>query len=81
MPSLRGEGYFAYLRVDIVMSRWNFSPFTKVKQKVTSETDVELLQAELNKLYTWGKRNNMEFNGKKFQVIRYGKDSNLKEET
>ena len=52
-----------------------------MKQKVKSETDVELLQAELKKLYMWGERNNMEFNGKKFQVIRYGKDINLKEET
>ena len=54
---------------------------TKLKQRVKSEEDVEHLQEELNKLYIWGENNNMELNGKKFQVLRYGADSRLKEET
>ena len=29
----------------------------------------------------WAEENNMKFNGKKFQVVRYGKDENLKDET
>ena len=39
------------------------------------------LQNELDILYKWAEENNMEFNGKKFQVVRYGKDENLKDET
>jgi hypothetical protein len=54
---------------------------TKLKQKIKSEEDVELLQEELNKLYSWGEKNNMEFNNKKFQVLRYGANSQLKDET
>ena len=54
---------------------------TKVRQQVNTEEDVELMQAELHKLYQWGINNNMEFNAKKFQVIRYGRNTNLKENT
>ena len=54
---------------------------TKVRQRVNKEEDIELMQVELDKLYQWGRNNNMEFNGKKFQVIRYGRTINLKEST
>ena len=37
---------------------------TKVRQRVSKEEDIELMQAELHKLYQWGRNNNMEFNGK-----------------
>ena len=48
---------------------------------MNKEEDIELMQVELDKLYQWGRNNNMEFNGKKFQVIRYGRNINLKEST
>ena len=51
------------------------------KQKVKNEEDVELLQKELEKLDEWAKANNMEFNGKKFQVVRYGQNEELKNNT
>ena len=54
---------------------------TKIKQKVKNEEDVELLQKELEKLDEWAKANNMEFNGKKFQVVRYGQNEELKNNT
>ena len=54
---------------------------TKVKKGIKSEEDVESLQADLNKLYDWAKTNNMVFNGTKFQVVRYGYNDDLKEET
>ena len=54
---------------------------TKVKKGVRTEEDVEALQNDLDKLYTWAKDNNMVFNGTKFQVMRYGQDENLKNET
>ena len=46
-----------------------------------NEEDVEQMQEDLQKIYQWGKRNNMEFNSEKFQVIRYGRDLNLKKST
>ena len=54
---------------------------TKVKKGIKSEEDVEDLQADLEKLYTWAKENNMVFNGTKFQVMRYGNDEELKNNT
>ena len=52
-----------------------------MKKGIRSEADVESLQADLNKLYDWAKTNNMVFNGTKFQVVRYGYDESLKEDT
>ena len=43
--------------------------------------DVEELQRELDSLFTGASNNNMAFNAKKFQVIRYGKNEDLKEAT
>ena len=54
---------------------------TKIKQKVNSEEDVECFQKELEKLDEWAKSNNMQFNGKKFQVVRYGQNEELKNNT
>ena len=54
---------------------------TKVKQRVTSESDVEELQQELIKLNKWAITNNMEFNKGKFEVMRYGENQALKCET
>ena len=54
---------------------------TKVKQKVVTIEDVEKLQVELAKLDKWAKDNNMEFNKKKFQVMRYGQNEELKNST
>ena len=53
----------------------------KVKQIVTNEEDVESLQSELEKLEKWSKENNMVFNQKKFQVMRYGPNEELKNNT
>ena len=54
---------------------------TKVRQRVNKEEDIELMQVELDKLYQWGINNNKEFNRKHFQVIRYGRNVNLKKNT
>ena len=35
----------------------------------------------LKKLYSWQVANNMEFNSKKFEIMRYGKNQTLKEST
>ena len=54
---------------------------TKIKKAVKTEEDVEGLQNDLEQLYEWAKQNNMVFNGTKFQVIRYGHDEDLKNNT
>ena len=46
-----------------------------------TEYDVEKLQVELEKLDKWSKDNTMEFNKNKFQVVRYGLNEELKENT
>ena len=54
---------------------------TKVKKPIKNVEDVESLQLDLTKLYEWAKSNNMVFNGTKFQVVRYGQNEELKEDT
>ena len=54
---------------------------SKVKQTVNNEDEVEHLQEDLDKIYKWQRMNNMEFNSKKFLVMRYGKNSTLKQDT
>ena len=54
---------------------------TKIKKSVNTESGVEELQGDLNKLYEWVKSNNMEFNGKKFQILRYGQNEDIKHDT
>ena len=54
---------------------------SKVIKKVNSEEEVEELQEDLNQIYRWEKTNNMMFNGGKFLVVRYGANTELKENT
>ena len=54
---------------------------TKIKKGINKEEDVEDLQEDLEKQYAWAKNNNMVFNGSKFQVMRYGDNEDLKNDT
>ena len=54
---------------------------TKLKKPIKAENDVESLQEDLEALYTWAQENNMEFNGAKFQILRFGDNDDLKNET
>ena len=38
-------------------------------------------QENLDKLYKWEEENKMKFNGKKFQLLRYGTNDDLKNNT
>ena len=44
---------------------------THVAREVASEIDATGLQADLDSLYEWTLLNNMEFNGLKFEAIKY----------
>ena len=41
--------------------------------KVEDHEDTVKFQEDLNKVYEWPERNNMKFEGYKFQNLRYGK--------
>ena len=58
-----------------------FADDTRVARKIECEDDVEQLQFDLEKLYKWQEENNMLFNGKKFEVMRYGSNNLMKEST
>ena len=53
----------------------------KIKDKIETEEDVEKMQDNMERLYKWQTDNKMKFNGKKFQVLRYGNNKELKENT
>ena len=58
-----------------------FADDTRVMRPVNSEDDVEELQEDLEVIYNWQKENNMLFNSNKFEMLRYGKQEDLKEST
>ena len=59
----------------------SFADDTRVGKSVQNEQDVQLLQQDLNKIYEWANQNNMTFNDTKFEMLRYGRNSELKEST
>ena len=66
---------------DITSTKAKYVDDMKVKKAVKKEEDVEELQDDLEKLYCWAENNSMQFNGKKFQVVRYGPNKDIKDET
>ena len=58
-----------------------FADDTRVLRKISTEEDVEALQEDLEKVFNWQEDNNMKFNGKKFELLRYGNNEILKENT
>lgn len=59
----------------------SFADDTRVGSGIKSNTDVINLQNDLEKLYQWANHNNMQFNDVKFELLRYGNNTNLKEAT
>jgi len=47
---------------------------TRILKTITDKKDCEGLQEDLSALYVWAQVNNIQFNGTKFDVLRY-KDS------
>ena len=54
---------------------------TKMKDIIRNEDDVERLQENLDKLFEWQAENNILLNGSKFQILRYGPNEELKDDT
>ena len=58
-----------------------FADDTRLLGNIASEEDVENLQSDLNKIYEWADNNNMLFNNNKFEILRYGKNTEIKDST
>ena len=54
---------------------------SKILAEANSFNEVESLQENLNKIYFWATRNNMKWNSLKFQMLRLGKNQELKDST
>ena len=73
--------YISDLGEDVEASMKVYVDDSKLKKRIKTEEDVEKLQNSLEKLYEWEVNNNMKFNGKRFQILRYGKNQDIKMNT
>ena len=58
-----------------------FADDTRIARMIKEESDVEALQLDLEKLCKWQEMNNMQFNGSKFELLRYGTNQLVKQTT
>ena len=56
----------------------SFADDTRLTRTVSGVRDASSLQTDLEKIYQWSVENNMTFNSKKFEILRYGPDDVLK---
>ena len=56
----------------------SFADDTRLSRATSGVTDASALQTDLEKVYQWAIDNNMMFNTKKFEALRYGTDDVLK---
>ena len=66
---------------DVTASTLIYVDDAKVKDPIRKIEDVENFQDNLDKIYSWAHNNNMQFNGDKFLLLRYGKNRKIHEET
>ena len=59
----------------------SFADDTRVSKAIRTEEDIKVLQRDLEKIYTWASTNNMSFNNEKFEILRYGTNKILQENT
>ena len=58
-----------------------FADDTRILLGITDQDDTQKLKNYLHKLYKWADTNNMKFNAKKFELLRYGKEQEIKSAT
>ena len=58
-----------------------FADDTRITKVVKCEEDAEELQKDLESLYDWARENNMSFNTSKFEVLRFGRNLDIKNNT
>ena len=59
----------------------SFADDTRATRGVTTQADTNCLQEDLNKIYAWTEKANMKLNDDKFELLRYGNNQQLKENT
>ena len=73
--------YVADIGENITSSGKEYIDDTKVRRSILKEEDIVNLQEYLDRIYEWAKENNMKFDRTKFQVVKYGRNSDLKDES
>ena len=58
-----------------------FADDTRILLEIKDEEDTQMLQNDLHTLYKWADTNNMKFNANKFELLRYGKEQEIKSTT
>ena len=58
-----------------------FADDTRIMSSISDESDLEEMQKDLDTVHGWAGNNNMQFNCGKFELIRYGKDEAIKNNT
>ena len=56
-----------------------FADDSKVTLPINNEAEALKLQSDLELIYDWEKKNNMKFNISKFNVVKFGRNQDLKE--
>ena len=59
----------------------SFADDTRATKGLESEMDAADLQNDIFRIYEWSVKNNMKFNSLKFELLRYGKNTELKDST
>ncbi|KAK4328363.1 hypothetical protein Pmani_001236 [Petrolisthes manimaculis] len=59
----------------------SFADDTRIQCEITNVNSTVNLQDDLNVIYTWAEENNMSFNDTKFELIWYGKNNDIKNQT
>ena len=59
----------------------SFADDTRIGKEIASVEDTLLLQEDIEHIFDWAEENNMEFNDEKFQLIRYGPDQEIINQT
>ena len=57
-----------------------FADDTRLTKMIKNESDIENFQSDLDKVYQWSTDNNMIFNSTKFEVLKHGKNEDLKDD-
>ena len=52
----------------------SFADDTRVGHWIKTKEDLQNFQKDLDNIYEWASKNNMEFNSSKFECLRYGED-------
>ena len=59
----------------------SFADDTRVSRSIHNSTNVGTLQTDLDKIYAWQDKNNMQFNEGKFELLKYGRNQELKSDS